>query len=145
MNPNDILIETKNFYDKLYSKDNYIDNTYTNTFFPQDNNNTLNDQEKLSCEGFLTEKECFEALKEMKNNKSPGSDGITTEFYKIFWTTIKTFYIKSINYSYTNGSLTTLQKQGIITLLPKKDKDLTSLNNWRPITLLNIDYKIATK
>ena len=94
---------------------------------------------------FLTEKECFEALKEMKNNKSPGSDGITTEFYKIFWTTIKTFYIKSINYSYTNGSLTTLQKQGIITLLPKKDKDLTSLNNWRPITLLNIDYKIATK
>ena len=81
----------------------------------------------------------------MKNNKSPGSDGLTTEFYKIFWSTLKTFYISSINFSYNNGSLTALQKQGIITLLPKKDKDLISLTNWRPISLLNIDYKIATK
>ena len=81
----------------------------------------------------------------MKNNKSPGSDGLTTEFYKIFWSTLKPFYISSINFSYNNGSLTALQKQGIITLLPKKDKDLISLTNWRPISLLNIDYKIATK
>ena len=81
----------------------------------------------------------------MNNGKSPGSDGLTTEFYKIFWNTIKQYYINSINYSYENNTLTTFQKQGIISLLPKKDKDLTSLGNWRPISLLNIDYKIATK
>ena len=81
----------------------------------------------------------------MNNNKSPGSDGITTEFYKIFWNDIKSFYIKSLNYSFENGSLTTLQKQGIISLLPKKDKNLDDLKNWRPLTLLNTDYKIATK
>lgn len=38
-----------------------------------------------------------------------------------------------------------MQKQGVINLIPKKDKDTTSLNNWRPISLLNLDYKIATK
>ena len=58
---------------------------------------------------------------------------------------LKEFYLKSINFSYVNGSLTQLQKQGIINLIPKKDKDLSNLNNWRPISLLNVDYKIATK
>ena len=81
----------------------------------------------------------------MKNQKSPGSDGITVEFYKLFWNTIKPYYIKSINYSFELGSLTELQKQSIITLIPKQNKDITCLDNWRPISLLNVDYKIATK
>ena len=41
--------------------------------------------------------------------------------------------------------MTDLQKQSIITLLPKSGKDTTILDNWRPISLLNVDYKIATK
>ena len=100
---------------------------------------------KSLCEGILNEEEAALALKDMKNGKSPGSDGLTTEFYKIFWNILKKLFINSINYSYENCKLTELQKQGIITLLPKKDKDLTQLNNWRPISLLNIDYKISTK
>ena len=63
----------------------------------------------------------------------------------MFWNDIKSFYIKSINYSFDTGNLTQLQKQGIITLLPKSNKDLLSIANWRPISLLNVDYKIATK
>jgi hypothetical protein len=58
------------------------------------------------------------ALNEMKNQKSPRSDDITSEFYKTFWETIKTHYIKSINYSYLTKHLTALQKQGIISLIP---------------------------
>ena len=41
--------------------------------------------------------------------------------------------------------MTDLQKQSIITLLPKGDKDISYLENWRPISLLNVDYKIASK
>ena len=37
------------------------------------------------------------------------------------------------------------QKRGVISLLPKNNKDTLLLKNWRPITLLNVDYKIATK
>ena len=81
----------------------------------------------------------------MKNNKSPGSDGITTEFYKIFWNDIKKFYIGSLNHSYQYVALTVLQNQSIISLIPKSDKDTSILENWRPISLLNVDYKIATK
>ena len=58
---------------------------------------------------------------------------------------MKEFYINSINYSFQTGSLTDLQKQSIITLLPKQNKDITSPENWIPISLVNVDYKIATK
>ena len=64
----------------------------------------LNDTEKRNCEGKITENECLKALKEMKNNKSPGSDGLTVEFYKMFWNTIKQYYVNSINYSYEKRS-----------------------------------------
>ena len=84
------------------------------------------------------------ALKSMKTKKSPCTDGITVEFYKLFWNNIKEFYVNSINYLFQTGSLTKLQKQRIITIIAKQNKDLTSLDSWRPISLLNEDYKITT-
>ena len=53
--------------------------------------------------------------------------------------------IKSINSAFDKGELSICQKRGIITLLPKKDKPTDVLNNLHPVTLLNVDYKIATK
>ena len=139
----DILTETKQFYENIYKKNtNIINNEF---FFNNLNLKQLDDKQKQRCEGKLTVHECSLALLNMNNNKSPGSDGLTTEFYKIFWNDIKNYLVNSINTSYDSGHLTQLQKQGIISLIPKKDKELTNLNNWRPITLLNIDYKIATK
>ena len=141
-NQKTIRNEQRRFYESLYTKRNTSETT-TNFF---DNNvNKLNDTDQSSCEGKLSEYECGIALKQMKNNKSPGSDGITTEFYKIFWQDIKKYLVNSLNYSFENKSLTDLQKQGLITLLPKTDKDISLLSNWRPISLLNVDYKIATK
>ena len=139
----DILTETKQFYENIYKKNNNVINN--DDFFNNTNLKQLTDDQKYSCEGKLSVNECGLALLNMNNNKSPGSDGLTTEFYKIFWNDIKYYFVNSINTSYDSGHLTQLQKQGIISLIPKKDKELTNLNNWRPITLLNIDYKIATK
>ena len=53
--------------------------------------------------------------------------------------------IHCLNHGALQGELSICQRQGIISLIPKKDKDLLSLKNWRPISLLNTDYKIATK
>lgn len=73
---------------------NHLENRNRNNhyiiFFDNDMNK-LNIDEQNSCTGLLTEEECGKALKEMKNQKSPGSDGLTTEFYKIFWEDIKQF------------------------------------------------------
>ena len=72
----------------------------------------------------------------MNNQISPGSDGIIVEFYKLFLNDVKEFYINSINHFFHTGSLTDLQKQSIITPISKQNKDITALENWRPINLL---------
>ena len=141
-NQRTILLEQKKFYEQLYSK---IEQIESDINFFDNSLPKLNENEQNSCEGHITELECKTALKDMKNQKSPGSDGLTTEFYKIFWNDIKEYYIKSINFSFQNGELTELQKQSIITLLPKSGKDNLLLENWRPISLLNVDYKITVK
>ena len=51
----------------------------------------------------------------------------------------------SFNYAFQTGSLSISQKRGIISPIPKKNKDKTLLENLRPISLLNSDYKILTK
>ena len=131
------------YYQKLYENRNQLESTYI--FFENHEIPKLNKQDKQQCEGLLTEKECEEAVKDMKNGKIPGTDGLTAEFYKIFWQDLKNAMVKSFNYSFQTKSLSEMQKQGLITLLPKSNKDLTNLSNWRHISLLNVDYKIMTK
>jgi hypothetical protein len=89
--------------------------------------------------------ELYAALKMTQNGKTPGSDGLPAEFYKIFWPKIKNYVLNSINQAHHNNSLSITQRQGVITLLPKKGKDPLEVKNWRPITLLNQDYKLAAK
>ena len=141
-NQSEILKSEKKYYENLYRKRDTNNSKY-NFFNP--NMKKLDENNSNTCDGILNEYECGLALKQMQNNKSPGSDGITIEFYKIFWNSIKTHLVNSLNFSFENQSLTELQKQSIITLLPKPGKDISFLDNWRPISLLNVDYKIATK
>ena len=81
----------------------------------------------------------------MKNGKSPGNDGLTEEFYKCFFNEICNQLIATLNESFTVGQLSTSQLQATITLIEKKAKDKRFLKNWRPISLINVDAKIASK
>ena len=81
----------------------------------------------------------------MPNNKSPGNDGLTKEFYETFWEEIKTPLCNSIKKSYQNGELSISQRQTVIKRIEKKDKDKKLIKNWRPISLLNIDTKRISK
>ena len=47
--------------------------------------------------------------------------------------------------AFKEGELTISQRRGVMTIVPKEDSGLSDLSNWRPITLLNLDYKIASK
>ena len=144
----EILSECETFYKNLYSS--HLDasrNDFQNdNFFSVDTNTkVLDDRERQTCEGFITKQECLQALKDMEPNKTPGSDGLPAEFYKIFWNEISDYLINSINHAFGNGQLSVTQRRGIIKLIPKKDTETNLIKNWRPITLLNCDYKIAAK
>ena len=80
----------------------------------------------------------------MANNKTPGSDGFPADFYKFFWPQLKYFVLRSINSGFQIGSLSSTMKQCIISCLPKGEKPRQYLKNWRPISLLNVTYKLAS-
>ena len=137
-----ILEEMKSFYKNLYSKqpledsENFLNNIQLPSRMPLETKNNLTIEIQLD--------EIEKTVKMMQLNKSPGEDGLPIEFYRTFWDEIKTYLINSYKYSLANGSLSITQKRGIISLLPKKN-DLQLLKNWRPLTLLNVDYKILAK
>ncbi len=93
------------------------------------------------CDSEIIESEILSSLKELKSGRSPGTDGLTSDFYKFFWVYIKVLLVDSIKYSLDKGEMSIKQRRGIITLIPKKDKNKLFLKSWRPITLLNTDYK----
>ena len=105
----------------------------------------LSEAERNSCESLLTNKECWEALSAMKNGKSPGNDGFTKEFYMCFLNEICNQLVTGLNESFTVGQLSTSQCQTNITLIEKKAKDKRFIKNWRPVSLVNVDAKIASK
>ena len=109
-----------------------------------ENENKLSNEDAEKLEGEIKLKELSDALKNMKNEKSPGLDGFTVEFFNFFWTDLKFFILRSINYGYYTGSLSVTQKQGVITCLPKPNKSRHYLKHWRPIYLLNVVYKLAS-
>ena len=146
----EILEECVNFYGELFSSK--MENTshkklkeLSKEFFPVENSVQLSEEQKESCEGPLTVDECLNALKTMKSGKSPGSDGFPSEFYKVFWADISMLLLKAINFAYEKGLLSISQRSGILSLLPKENKLHYFIKNWRPITLLNYDYKIFAK
>ena len=82
INDNDqIKNEVFNFYNKLYSSnENNIKDVDLNKILKPENNK-LSEQQALSIEGPLLVNEAAKYLSKMKNNKSPGSSGFTTEFF----------------------------------------------------------------
>ena len=140
----EILNQISNFYQNLYStKDEGLNRVDLN-YVVESNIPKLTKEESDQLEGKLTLPELGKAVRNMKNGKSPGPDGFTVEFYKFFWTDICHFLLRSLNFSFYTGELSLTQKQGIISIIPKGQKPRQYLKNWRPISLLNVSYKILT-
>ncbi|KAH7975594.1 hypothetical protein HPB52_003592 [Rhipicephalus sanguineus] len=97
------------------------------------------------CDSPLVEEELLAALKSMKRNRSPGSDGLTVEFYVKFWKVLGKPFTTLVNRLLREGTLSATQREGLITLLCKDESRRTDLRAWRPITLLNCDYKLIAK
>ena len=105
----------------------------------------LTESEKDSCEGRLTKKEIWEALNSMANNKSPGNDGLSKEFYVCFFNKIHTYLLNTLNCYFSCGHMTSSQRQAMITLIEKKGRDKRLLKNCRPISLINVDCQNSIK
>ena len=80
-----ILGEMCKFYENLYDSKQTTNSEELQDYIRESKPSKLSNQDQKFCEYFPTIEECTEAVKNMKNNKSPGLDGIPPEFYKFFW------------------------------------------------------------
>lgn len=80
----------------------------------------------------------------MAKNKTPGLDGFQAEFYLAFWSVLGSDLVDVLNCAFRVGFLSVSQHRGLINLVFKAD-DRTLLKNWRPISLLCVDYKIGSR
>ena len=101
----------------------------------------LNSKSFDICESEITEKDLTTAMK----SDSLIKGGLTKEFYNHFWDDLKFYFINSLKQSKIDGHLSISQRQAIIKLIAKKDRDKRFAKNWRPISLLNVDTKILSK
>ena len=71
----------------------------------------------------------IDALKSFGNIALPGNDGLTKEFYSTFWNELKELFMNSISQTKVSTKLITLQRQTVIKLTEKKDKDKHFIKN----------------
>ncbi len=134
------LVYARSFYEKLFSGTPHC---HSSTEKLLSNVQVKISQENTEkCDALPTIKEVINSINELANGSSPGLDGLTAEFYKAFVYDLAPHLLNLFLLSIESNALPGEVNTGTVTLLPKPDKDLNFLANWRPIWLLNVDYKI---
>jgi len=139
----EILDAIKRFYKNLYNT-KYPNINDINDFM--DNvvvSNTLSSSQNEILGKMPSANELESAVKNMNRNKSPGLDGIPVEFYQTFWEEIKDEFIRMMHYCWEIGSLPLSSRTAVISLIHKSGHK-GNLKNYRPISLINVDYKLLT-
>ena len=144
-NPVEIRNELKIFNENPFKQKSSPLTSSLNSYLENIQLPLINNEMFLDCEKEFALDELFLSMKSMENGKTPGNDGITKEFYETFWDELKFAFIKSISQAKVTGELSISQRQAVIKLIEKKDRDKRFIKNWRPISLLNVDTKIISK
>ena len=148
----------KNYYSNLYKcqecgENKCIKCECENTSYIQDlvkevpsnDPRKLNAEDSLELEKAFTQSEILNYINhKLKKDKSPGLSGFTNEFFIKFSKETSYFLEKIMNNLREAKGLNPWITEGLITLLPKPEKDLLDVGHYRPITLLNTSYKIMS-
>ena len=106
---------------------------------------TLNQEELENINRPITNNEIETITNNLPTNKSPGADGFTGEFYQTFREELTPLLLKLFQKAAEGETLPNSFYEATITLIPRSEKDITKNENYRPISLMNIDAKILSK
>ena len=111
--------ELRKFYENLLKENLHASKDDIFSFLKNISLPTMTNEQALECKGIISETELLKALKSMKDDKSPGNERITKEFYEFFWDNIENSLYDSIN-----------KIKAVIKLIKKKDRDKRLIKNW---------------
>ena len=132
-------IFTDHFQNLLSSSNPFIEEEMLDLFSP-----VISDEDNLSLCSIPTELEVFQALTSLGSTKAPGPDGFTALFYKKYWYLVKVEVLNCIWNFFNNNSLLRNLNHTFLALIPKSSGSHAT-NQFRPISLCNIVYKIISK
>ena len=139
-----MLDHANDFYSDLYKEEDISDD-HLNDIISKISRKQIPHDIHCNLEKAITADKVKLALFQMKTNKSPGLDGLTNEFFQTFWNTIASDVLKVYNCCFKNGILCRSMNSALIRLIYKNRGERTDLKNWRPISLLTVDYKTLSK
>uniref|UniRef100_A0A8D1Y5Q9 RNA-directed DNA polymerase n=1 Tax=Sus scrofa TaxID=9823 RepID=A0A8D1Y5Q9_PIG len=134
----------RDYYMQLYA--NKMENLEEMDKFLEKYNLPRRNQDEIEkMNGPITRTEMETGIKMLPTNKSPGPDSFTGKFYQTFREELTPLLLKLFQKIAEEGILPNSFYEATITLMPKPDKDTTKKENYRPISLMNIDTKILNK
>ena len=113
-----ILKEQYDFYSALYDKEEGVSFDIKNTYGVR-----LDEEDVNLCTMEFTEQEMLNAVKSLKNGKTPGKDGLPAEVYKMFWKKISPILFSAIKFAKEQEGLFSSALLGVLNLIPKANKD----------------------
>ena len=142
MEPSQIQKRAVEFYTELYRSEFKEEQVLIEGFcdgLPQ-----VSDETNSRLAGPLQMTELLSAVRNMQGQRAPGIDGLTAEFFKAYWDILGQDVLEVFNECLASGSMPVSCRRAVLTLLPKKG-NLQDIKNWRPVSLLCVDYKILSK